>query len=161
MGILDHKTINRLVSREMQRRRFSVSPLAAAASQVPISKFDKTGLPYEKLEKNLKIVRDRLKRPLTLSEKVLYGHLDEPNSQEITRGTSVIPNFTRTLTPALLVLKKKTIGTYFSSKFSKRVNSCSCIRTACFFQNSYNPYEILRTNILFRYYSSKNFQKFI
>ncbi|KAK7604136.1 hypothetical protein V9T40_004409 [Parthenolecanium corni] len=89
MGILDHR-INYLVCREVQKRCFSVSPLMAAASQVVISKFDKAGLPYEKLESRLKVVRDRLKRPLTLSEKVLYSHLDDPHNQDITRGTSYL-----------------------------------------------------------------------
>jgi len=32
----------------------------------------------------------RLQRPLTLSEKVLYGHLDDPANQDITRGTSYL-----------------------------------------------------------------------
>ena len=32
----------------------------------------------------------RLKRPLTLSEKVLYSHLDEPSGQEIKRGQSYL-----------------------------------------------------------------------
>ncbi|MCP9264152.1 Aconitase [Dirofilaria immitis] len=40
-------------------------------------------LPYEKLERNVK-------RPLTLSEKILYGHLDEPDKQEIERGSSYL-----------------------------------------------------------------------
>lgn len=31
-----------------------------------------------------------LGRPLTLSEKVLYSHLDEPDKQEIVRGTSYL-----------------------------------------------------------------------
>jgi aconitate hydratase len=31
-----------------------------------------------------------LNRPLTLSEKVLYGHLDEPQTQDIERGTSYL-----------------------------------------------------------------------
>ena len=47
-------------------------------------------LPYEKLEKNLKIVRDRLKRPLTMSEKIVYGHLDDPHGQDIERGVSYL-----------------------------------------------------------------------
>ncbi|WFD30609.1 aconitate hydratase [Malassezia sp. CBS 17886] len=47
-------------------------------------------LPYEKLEENLKIVRDRLKRPLTMSEKIVYGHLDEPHTQDIVRGESYL-----------------------------------------------------------------------
>ena len=32
----------------------------------------------------------RLNRPLTLSEKVLYSHLDEPATQEIERGKSYL-----------------------------------------------------------------------
>ena len=32
---------------------------------------------YQKMERNLEIVRSRLNRPLTLSEKVLLGHLDD------------------------------------------------------------------------------------
>jgi hypothetical protein len=32
----------------------------------------------------------RLKRPLTLSEKVLYGHLDDPYNQDIVRGASYL-----------------------------------------------------------------------
>ncbi|CCU99464.1 unnamed protein product [Malassezia sympodialis ATCC 42132] len=47
-------------------------------------------LPYEKLEENLKIVRDRLKRPLTMSEKIVYGHLDDPHGQDIERGVSYL-----------------------------------------------------------------------
>ena len=56
-----------------------------------MSKFDKdTYLPYDKLEEKLKVVKKRLTRPLTLSEKVLYSHLDEPDKQEIVRGTSYL-----------------------------------------------------------------------
>ena len=32
----------------------------------------------------------RLNRPLTLSEKILYGHLDDPHNQDITRGISYL-----------------------------------------------------------------------
>jgi len=47
-------------------------------------------LPYQKLGQNLKVVRNRLNRPLTLSEKILYSHLNEPESQEIERGKSYL-----------------------------------------------------------------------
>ncbi|WFD35757.1 aconitate hydratase [Malassezia cuniculi] len=47
-------------------------------------------LPYQKIEENLKIVRDRLKRPLTYSEKIVYGHLDDPHNQEIERGSTYL-----------------------------------------------------------------------
>jgi hypothetical protein len=30
----------------------------------------------------------RLGRPLTYAEKILYGHLDDPNDQELVRGQS-------------------------------------------------------------------------
>lgn len=56
-----------------------------------MSKFDSNSyLPYDKLEENLNAVKKRLNRPLTLSEKVLYSHLDEPNKQDIVRGTSYL-----------------------------------------------------------------------
>ena len=51
-------------------------------ANVAMSKFDQTSpMPYEKLLKNLDVVRSRLGRPLTLSEKVLYSHLDDPQNQ--------------------------------------------------------------------------------
>ncbi|CAI4222307.1 unnamed protein product [Auanema sp. JU1783] len=62
----------------------------ALQANVPMSKFDKNPLPYEQLHNNLKVVRDRLKRPLTLSEKILYAHLDQPTTQEIERGVSYL-----------------------------------------------------------------------
>ncbi|KAK5974078.1 Aconitate hydratase mitochondrial [Trichostrongylus colubriformis] len=60
-------------------------------ANVPMSRFEKGAyLPYEKLANNVKIVRDRLKRPLTLSEKILYGHLDQPETEHIERGVSYL-----------------------------------------------------------------------
>lgn len=35
-------------------------------------------------------MKKRLNRPLTLSEKVLYSHLDEPKTQDIIRGESYL-----------------------------------------------------------------------
>ena len=32
----------------------------------------------------------RLNRPLTLAEKLVYGHLDKPHEQEIERGVSYL-----------------------------------------------------------------------
>lgn len=45
---------------------------------------------YEKVEKNIDIVRKRLDRPLTLSEKIVYGHLDDPVKQDIVRGKTYL-----------------------------------------------------------------------
>jgi aconitate hydratase len=47
-------------------------------------------MPYEKLLANLEIVKARLQRPLTLSEKILYSHLDDPHNQDIVRGESYL-----------------------------------------------------------------------
>jgi len=55
-----------------------------------MSKWDKEPLPYEKLDKNLQVIKKRLDRPLTLSEKILYSHLDNPQSQDIERGVSYL-----------------------------------------------------------------------
>tara|TARA_B100001248_G_scaffold262701_1_gene261164 strand:+ start:418 stop:3045 length:2628 start_codon:yes stop_codon:yes gene_type:complete len=45
---------------------------------------------YANTRKNLDIIRKRLKRPLTLAEKILYGHLREPKTQDLTRGKSFL-----------------------------------------------------------------------
>ncbi|XP_076764702.1 putative aconitate hydratase, mitochondrial [Xylocopa sonorina] len=76
---------------DLQQRCFSASALNFAAQKVAMSKFDSNNyLPYNQLEENLKVVKRRLDRPLTLSEKVLYSHLDEPEKQDIVRGTSYL-----------------------------------------------------------------------
>jgi len=60
-------------------------------AQVAMSKFDQNSvMPYEKLVKNLEVVKGRLNRPLTLSEKILYSHLDDPAGQDIERGESYL-----------------------------------------------------------------------
>lgn len=61
------------------------------SSKVALSKLDQNVyLPYEKLVQRLDIVKKRLNRPLTMSEKVLYSHLDDPQNQDIQRGTSYL-----------------------------------------------------------------------
>ena len=47
-----------------------------------MSKFDaQSEMPYEKLMAKLQVVRGKLNRPMTLSEKILYAHLDDPANQ--------------------------------------------------------------------------------
>ncbi len=48
------------------------------------------GKVYEMMERNLAIIRDRLRRPLTLADKVLLGHLDDPANQEMIPGHSYL-----------------------------------------------------------------------
>ncbi len=45
---------------------------------------------YAKMEKNLAVVRRRLNRPLTLMEKIVLGHLSDPEHQELKAGSSFL-----------------------------------------------------------------------
>lgn len=45
---------------------------------------------YDSMRKRLDVVRGRVNRPLTLAEKVLFGHLDDPSGQDLTRGESFL-----------------------------------------------------------------------
>ncbi|OLL24456.1 Aconitate hydratase, mitochondrial [Neolecta irregularis DAH-3] len=45
---------------------------------------------YQRIQDNIEIIRRRLNRPLTYSEKIVYGHLDNPQEQEIIRGQSYL-----------------------------------------------------------------------
>src|SRR3989344_7521395 len=45
---------------------------------------------YSKMEKNLAVVRKRLKRPLTLMEKIVLGHLVDAQNQELEAGKSFL-----------------------------------------------------------------------
>jgi len=78
-----------LISKMPSTRLFHSS--SAAAKAVAMSRFDPNHqVPYEKMRKNIKTVKDRLQRPLTLSEKIVYGHLDDPQNQDIVRGESYL-----------------------------------------------------------------------
>merc|ERR1711970_1077975 len=95
MGSAKMATLTQVLTRQVrtaqlassQARWLSTSRIACVA----MSKFDDNSvMPYEKLVKNLEVVKARLARPLTLSEKILYSHLDEPDSQDIVRGESYL-----------------------------------------------------------------------
>ncbi|MGE3385089.1 MAG: aconitate hydratase, partial [Bdellovibrionales bacterium] len=45
---------------------------------------------YKSTEQRLTVIRKRLGRPLTLTEKVVFGHLDDPENQELVRGKSFL-----------------------------------------------------------------------
>ena len=45
---------------------------------------------YQKMERTLEIVRSRLNRPLTLAEKILLGHLDDPSVTDLVRGQTYV-----------------------------------------------------------------------
>ena len=45
---------------------------------------------HRKMSENLAIVRARLNKPLTLAEKIIYSHLDDPHGSELVRGQSYL-----------------------------------------------------------------------
>ena len=60
-------------------------------TKVPMSLLEKGAyINYQRIEDTLAVVRERLNRPLTLSEKIVYGHLDQPHTQDIERGVSYL-----------------------------------------------------------------------
>ena len=54
-------------------------------SKTPIDLVEVT---YKKLIENLETIRQRIERPLTLSEKILYGHSSKPKEILLNRGKS-------------------------------------------------------------------------
>ncbi|KAG8960311.1 Aconitate hydratase mitochondrial [Tulasnella sp. 408] len=79
-----------------KRRLVPTKGMATAAPRIGDTKVRMSPLEegnyinYQRIEDNLAIVRKRLNRPLTLSEKILYGHLDDPVNEEIVRGKSYL-----------------------------------------------------------------------
>src|SRR5688500_17821220 len=45
---------------------------------------------YASLQARLEIIRGRLGRDLTMAEKILYAHLNDPKGQELKRGESFL-----------------------------------------------------------------------
>ncbi|EDV93639.1 probable aconitate hydratase, mitochondrial [Drosophila grimshawi] len=84
--------LKRLSQTAVKLRKIAVNPLMRhKASGVAMSNFEAGHtLPYEQLSEKLDCVASRLNRPLTLSEKVLYSHLQDPAGQEIKRGESYL-----------------------------------------------------------------------
>src|ERR1035441_2467284 len=77
---------------------FSIEPTAVDIAEIRSSKramFVETtpelvaGI-YKRTEENLAIIRERLGRPLTLAEKIVFGHLADAKSQDLTRGKSFL-----------------------------------------------------------------------
>merc|ERR1712093_469522 len=90
----------RMLSRNLSRRAAALRPVsrgyASAASRIGDAKVSMSPLEqdkfinYQRIEDNLAVVRQRLNRPLALSEKILYGHLDNPHDADIRPGASYL-----------------------------------------------------------------------
>ncbi|KAH6565722.1 hypothetical protein BASA62_007080 [Batrachochytrium salamandrivorans] len=102
-----------LLHKTVRATSFSRAFASISDRKVALSNFEKDQyINYQRIEDNLKIVRDRkvivlflvyftqilcymlsfllLQHPLTLAEKIVYGHLDEPKEQDIARGSSYL-----------------------------------------------------------------------
>ncbi|KAL1920040.1 uncharacterized protein VTP21DRAFT_1186 [Calcarisporiella thermophila] len=83
------KTLGPAVYSRISSRTFAQT--VGGSAQVPMSNFEKDKyINYKRIEDNLAIVKKRLNRPLTLSEKIVYGHLDDAHNQDIERGKSYL-----------------------------------------------------------------------
>ncbi|KAG1054242.1 hypothetical protein G6F43_003738 [Rhizopus delemar] len=79
------------VKSHVPARTYAQASANWAAQKVSMSNLEKDKhINYQRIEDNLEIVRKRLNRPLTLSEKVVYGHLDDAQNQDIVRGQSYL-----------------------------------------------------------------------
>ncbi|OQR81126.1 aconitate hydratase, mitochondrial precursor [Achlya hypogyna] len=84
------------LTRSARRQVMVPSSMATrAASSTPLSVLDPAGSPtidetYAKMEKNLAIVRKNINKPLTLAEKIIYGHLDDANFGVPKRGETYL-----------------------------------------------------------------------
>ncbi|KAI9716720.1 MAG: Aconitate hydratase mitochondrial [Chrysothrix sp. TS-e1954] len=77
--------------RLLRRRGFATVTDSPLAKQVEMTNWERGNyINYQKMSENLSIVRQRLNRPLTYAEKILYSHLNDPHGQEIERGKSYL-----------------------------------------------------------------------
>ncbi|KAF1987625.1 aconitase [Aulographum hederae CBS 113979] len=80
-----------VAARRALRRGFATVSDAPLSKKVEMTNWEKGHyINYAKMSENLGIVRSRLNRPLTYAEKILYSHLDDPEGQDIERGTSYL-----------------------------------------------------------------------
>ncbi|KAF1808493.1 mitochondrial aconitate hydratase [Eremomyces bilateralis CBS 781.70] len=82
----------RLASRRsLGRRTFATVGDSPLSRKVEMTNWEKGHyINYQKMSENLGIVRSRLNKPLTLTEKILYSHLDDPHGAELERGKSYL-----------------------------------------------------------------------
>lgn len=76
----------------VRERRAGAPPARREARALPTieSTPDFVARVYEQMEARLAVVRRRLGRPLSLAEKLLLGHLDDPEHQELRPGESYL-----------------------------------------------------------------------
>ncbi|KAF2859603.1 putative mitochondrial aconitate hydratase [Piedraia hortae CBS 480.64] len=89
--MLSARAAARQLPRVLNRRALATHADAPLTKKVEMTNWEKGHyINYAKMSENLGIVRQRLNRPLTYAEKILYSHLDDPHGQEIERGKSYL-----------------------------------------------------------------------
>jgi aconitate hydratase len=85
------------------RQYRAFSSVAAALKNVPMSRLEPdVSIQYEKLASKLEQVRKLRGKPMTLAEKVLFSHLDDPSiAKSIQRGVTYLK-----LRPGSFLLRK-------------------------------------------------------
>ncbi|KAJ3349497.1 Aconitate hydratase mitochondrial [Allomyces javanicus] len=79
------------VSLKSSALRLGAVRTLASQAQVPLSNLESDKyINYARMQQNIDIVKDRLQHPLTLAEKIVYGHLDDAKNQDIARGSSYL-----------------------------------------------------------------------
>ncbi|KAK0941627.1 Aconitate hydratase mitochondrial [Friedmanniomyces endolithicus] len=77
--------------RALGRRNFATPADTPLSKKVEMTNWEKGHyINYAKMNETLNIVRQRLNKPMTYAEKILYSHLDDPHGQEIERGKSYL-----------------------------------------------------------------------
>ncbi|ORY77681.1 aconitate hydratase [Protomyces lactucae-debilis] len=77
--------------RGLSKRSFAAAAEDIGATKVPMSIHEQNKfINYKRIQDNVDIVKKRLGRPLTYSEKLVYGHLDDAHNQDIERGVSYL-----------------------------------------------------------------------
>ncbi|KAK9762649.1 Aconitate hydratase mitochondrial [Basidiobolus ranarum] len=85
------KSFTPSVRQAISSRGLATSVGGIAPQKVSISNLEKEKyINYQRIEDNLAIIRNRLNHPLTLAEKIIYGHLDDAKNQDIERGSSYL-----------------------------------------------------------------------
>ncbi|KAK1824959.1 Aconitate hydratase mitochondrial [Friedmanniomyces endolithicus] len=89
--MLSARAAARQLPRELGRRNFATPADTPLSKKVEMTNWEKGHyINYAKMNETLNIVRQRLNKPMTYAEKILYSHLDDPHGQEIERGKSYL-----------------------------------------------------------------------
>ena len=79
---------------------------------------------YQMLDRHLNIVKESVKRPLTLAEKILLSHLDDPTETDVVRGETYVQ-----LRPDRVILQD-VLGQSAVLQFMQTLRSATAVPTS-------------------------------